>query len=85
MTMSASGGGARSASAALLIIGIIHYTTTTGVNELVVVPLPSWPDSLSPQHSTVPVVTTTRPLQDRSVLTACTAWGGARGRTSRAT
>jgi hypothetical protein len=32
-----------------------HVTVTaTGVEELVVVPLPSSPELLSPQHSTVP-------------------------------
>src|SRR5580704_4980799 len=32
-----------------------HVTVTgTGVEELVVVPLPSWPSLLRPQHSTVP-------------------------------
>ena len=41
---------------AVIAVTPVRPLTATGVDELVVVPLPSWPEELRPQHLTVPVV-----------------------------
>jgi hypothetical protein len=40
----------------LIAMAPVKFETTTGTLELVVVLSPSWPESLYPQHLTVPPV-----------------------------
>src|SRR5580700_6343255 len=42
---------------------LVSPTTGTGVDRLVVVPSPSWPSALSPQHWTVPSVSSAQALK----------------------
>src|SRR6516225_2720043 len=58
--------------------------TATGVDELVKVPLPSWPNRLRPQHLTVPSVIATHEWSPPDVIVALTARAPARGATAAA-
>ena len=43
---------------ALIATAVLRPVTTTGVDALVVVPLPSWPEALAPEHLAVPLAST---------------------------
>ena len=46
----------------------VRPDTDTGVSELVVVPLPSWPEVPRPQASTVPVEVRARPWSSPAAM-----------------
>src|SRR5438105_468284 len=62
------------------LVPVLNPVTTTGVDALVVVPLPSWPYPLNPQHRAVPFATNAHEWKPPALIAVvvvkpCTATG----------